>query len=58
MERRKELSLPEIVKLSTNMKTKTDKSLRLLAEQFGVGKTQIKQTIKMKASTRPHLWTK
>ena len=34
---------------STNMKKKTVKNQRLLAEQFGVGKTQIQQTIRRKA---------
>ena len=47
-ERRKELSLAEKVNV-INEYEQTGKSQRLLAEKFGVGKTQIQQTIKRKA---------
>ena len=45
---RKELSSAEKVNV-INKYEKTDKSQRVLAEQFGVGKTQIQKTIKRQA---------
>ena len=46
-EKQNELSLTEKVNV-INEYEKTGKSRRLLAEQFGVGKTQFKKTIKRK----------
>ena len=48
MSKRKELSLVQKVEL-INDHEKGDKSQRLLAEKYGVGKTQIQTTLKRKA---------